>query len=118
MPPVAASSSVCDPTQPPLKLRPIHLSVPCRVAEHVTFLNTFQQFGRSHFVLGMELLSVLVVLCILDRTGSVHQPRRPLPWPPPPLPNSHPLWQRVHCSHLASVDVRDHLPVGAVPLQL
>ena len=46
-------------------------------SEHVTFLNTFQQFGRSHFVLGMELLSVLVVLCILDRTGSVPQPRRP-----------------------------------------
>ena len=39
------------------------------IIEHVSFLSTFQQFGRSHFVLGLDMAISLVILGILDRTG-------------------------------------------------
>lgn len=39
------------------------------IIEHVSFLSTFQQFGRSHFVLGLDMSIALIILGILDRTG-------------------------------------------------
>ena len=39
------------------------------IIEHVPFLDTFKQFGRSHFVIGIDMSIALVILGILDRTG-------------------------------------------------
>eukprot|EP01048_Picozoa_sp_COSAG05_P009754 COSAG05_NODE_819_length_7130_cov_2.161855_2_plen_481_part_00 len=39
------------------------------IIEHQPFLKLFQQFGRSHFVLGFDLLNLLLVMCLFDRTG-------------------------------------------------
>ena len=38
--------------------------------QHHPFLQMFKQFGRSHFMLGFELLCALCVMALVDRTGA------------------------------------------------
>jgi len=39
------------------------------IIEHQPFLKLFQQFGRSHFLLGFDLLCLLLVMGLFDRSG-------------------------------------------------
>ena len=97
----------------------IHLSVPCRccrardLPQHVSAVRSITLCSwhgalvrargpvhpRSHWVRA----SAPSAICLGRR-------RR--------FPTHISLWQRVYCGQLAGLDVCDHLPVGAVPLQL